>query len=168
MGDMHDSEMHRPSLGAVVIDYRNGCIFHRIHGDLFQQLAPHAVMIAAIISKQPMVFLGNMPSNSERVQSVQTRFLTAFSPPIAQDPSLTEKEDVGNELFETPVLFGVRPVKVQQIHRCGYNGQIPLHLEAQPLKGADLLEEVSPETKHSFFYCHDAVTSNAKLDKAPA
>src|SRR6266545_3523614 len=104
-----------------------------------------------------MVFLRNVPANSNGIQSVQPRFLPASTPAVSQNFALANQEDVRNELFVTFVVFGVTPVQVHQPRRGGHHGQVFLNFEAKALKHTQLVEQLPFKTQDSFFCCHSSI-----------
>src|SRR5260221_5986313 len=103
---MDDSKMHESNLGAVVIDHRDGCLIRPINRNLFHQFAPHAVLITAVARKESVVFLRNVPPNSDRIQSMQSGLLAATTSAITQYFSVTKNQHVGDELLVAFILFG--------------------------------------------------------------
>ena len=85
---------------------------------------------------------------------MQARFLAAFASAIAQDLAIAENEHVRDELFVTSVLLGLGSVKIEDMCRGGYDGEVSLNFEAQALKHAQLFEQFALETKDSFFFRH--------------
>src|SRR6266487_25876 len=103
-----------------------------------------------------MIFLRNMPANSDRIQSVQPRFLAATASAISQYLAMADNEDIRDKLFVTSILFGVTPVHVKNMGRACHNAQIFLNVEAQALKHPQFLKKFPLKTKHSFFCCHSS------------
>src|SRR5258708_29737222 len=103
-----------------------------------------------------MVFLGNMAADADGIQSVQASFLAAFAPAVSQYPITAENEDVRDELFVAPVLFGLTSIAIKNVRRRGDDGQVFLYFQAEPLEQAQLFEKFPFKTKHSFFHCHSS------------
>src|SRR5690348_9602438 len=106
--------------------------------------------------EQPMVLLRNVASDSNREQPVQSCFLSAFPATISQDSVLTNHKHVGDELLVSLVEFCLAAIPVDYIFRRRRHWQVLLHIETDALEHAQLFEQFSFETKHSFFCCHSS------------
>src|SRR5260221_7380368 len=151
---MDDSIMHVPDLGAVIIDYPDGCLVHLVDCHLLHQFPPHTLVIAKAAREKSMIFLRNMAPNSDGIQSVQPRFLAAFPASVSQYLVIADHEDVRDKLFVTFVLFGVASIQVQNMGSAGNDRQVFLNFETEALKHVQLFEKFPFKTKHSFFCCH--------------
>src|SRR5438477_7736183 len=98
-----------------------------------------------------MIFLGNVPANSDGIQPMQPRFLAASAPSIAQYSVVADDEDIRDELLVTLVLFGLASIQVNNMRSGRHHGQVFLNFKTQALKHPQLFEEFSFKTKHSFF-----------------
>ena len=155
--DMDDSKMHEPNFRAVIVDHGDCGLVCLGNGYLFHQLAPHSLVITKVVGKESMIFLGNVPADSNRIQSVQPGFLPAFAASIPQYLIVAEYQDVRDELFVAFVLFGIAAVQVENLGGGGHHRQVSLHFQAESLKHPEFLEEFPLKTKHSFFSCHSSI-----------
>src|SRR5580765_2869378 len=104
-----------------------------------------------------MIFLGNVPANSDGIQSVQPCFLAASAPPVSQNPVFADQQDVRNKLLVTFVVFGLAPVPVHQPRSGSNRRQVFLNVEAEALKHTQFLEQRTFKTQDSFFCCHTSI-----------
>src|SRR5436190_8731761 len=85
---------------------------------------------------------------------MQPGFLAAFAAAVAQNAIIAENQDIGNELLVALVLLRLAAIEVSDLKWRSDDGQVFRDVEAQSLKDAELLKELSFETKHSFFCSH--------------
>jgi hypothetical protein len=103
---------------------------------------------------------------------VQSCLLAASASAVSQHLAVTDDQDIRDKLLEAFIQLGLAPVAVHKVRSGGYDRQIPVNFRAQALKHAQLFEESTFKTKHSFFCCHlpicHSISRLATLNIAPS
>src|ERR1051325_1593988 len=96
-----------------------------------------------------------MSADADGEESMQPGFLAALAAAIAKNAIVAENQDIGDELLIASVLFGVAAIEIHNLRGRGDHRQVFLDFDAESLKNAEFFKELSSETKHSLFCCHE-------------
>ena len=157
---MYHAEMHSADFrGVVVQDGGDAVRIFRAEAEFFADFAlDRGVVGGSVESEEVLILIIHVSADADGAFRDEPLFARFFSANVVEHAPFVDEHDVRNDLLQSGIRFGRAARCEEGILARKECGQITVHVEAQPLKGTELIEERAADDEDLFCF-HRAVVA---------